>query len=145
MTPRNLLKILIPMAVIPVLYLVIYLLNNPEPRFYLNLSNSEPVGLYQKIPFEGCLNIGELVFMEVPAGSRPYIYGRGWLPKGWPLLKNVGALVGDRVTISNEAVTINDSYAGPVYETDRNGAPLPRLRGEMYIPAAHFFPIAFFT
>lgn len=142
MTLRNLKKILIPMAIIPILYLGIYLLNSPTPRIYLNLSNSEPLGIYRRIPFDGHLQTSELVFLVAPEQARPYIYGRGWLPEGWLLLKSVGALTGDKVTISNDSIKIKGVYTGPVLDKDNEGKPLPRLRGDIHIPAAHFLPIA---
>ena len=37
------------------------------------------------------LQIGEVVILKVPSRARTYVYGRGWLPEGWDLIKNVGA------------------------------------------------------
>ncbi len=112
------------------------------PKYYLNLSRSMPLGVYKFIPFNGDLKVEDLVIFDVPQQARPYVYGRGWLPKGWLLIKKVGALPGEKVTITNDSIKIRDVYVGPVFETDTEGKPLPRLRGSFIIPENHFLPIA---
>ena len=113
-----------------------------EPRYYLNLSNSEPVGIYKLLPFDGHLKVGDLVVFKVPEKAASYIYGRGWLPDGWPLIKNVGALPGDKVIISDSSLKINDVDIGPVFNKDHKGKFLPKLRGEIDIPEGYFLPIS---
>src|SRR6266568_2136708 len=71
------------------------------PLIWINLSESEPLGLYQVQMFNGDLSHGDLVIMNVPSGFERYVYDRGWLPKGWPLLKNVAALPGETYCINN--------------------------------------------
>jgi conjugative transfer signal peptidase TraF len=110
--------------------------------YYLNLSNSEPLGIYLLTPFRGDPKTGELVILDVPAQARPYIYGRGWLPEGGRLLKNIGAVPGDQVIISNDGIVINHQYIGPVFDQDSQGKPLPKLRGSFRIKPGYFLPIA---
>jgi conjugative transfer signal peptidase TraF len=110
--------------------------------YYLNLSDSEPWGIYQLTPFDGHLYTGELVIMEVPVQARPYVYGRGWLPKGGLLLKNIGAIPGDQVMISNNGIIINHKYTGPVFTKDSQGKPLPEIRGSFRIPPGSFLPLS---
>jgi conjugative transfer signal peptidase TraF len=109
---------------------------------YLNLSDSEPWGIYRLTPFDGHVFIGELVIMEVPVPARPVVYGRGWLPEGGLLLKSIGAVLGDQVMIANDAIFINQQYSGPVYHQDSQGKPLPELRGSFRIQPGYFLPLA---
>jgi conjugative transfer signal peptidase TraF len=110
--------------------------------YYLNLSDSEPRGIYQLRPFDGHLIPGELIIMEVPVQARPYVYGRGWLPKDGLLLKNVGAVPGDQVMISIDGIMINQKYTGPVFTRDSQGKPLPEIRGSFRVPPGSFLPLA---
>lgn len=113
------------------------------PRvYYLNLTDSEPIGLYRITPLAGEISRGEMVFLEVPRSAKPYIYGRGWLPKGWLLLKHVGAVAGDEYCIKNYQLTINNQTIGPIFKTDSQGLPLPYLKGRFRVPQGYFLPIA---
>lgn len=112
-----------------------------ERRFWLNLADSEPIGLYKMEKFDGPIRRGDLIVMRVPAEFRPYIYGRHWLPEGWLLFKHVGAVSGD-VYCVDTSLTINGQMVGPVYLADGEGHPLPRLQGCRRIPAGHFLPVA---
>jgi conjugative transfer signal peptidase TraF len=121
-----------------------------EPVFYLNLSSSEPIGLYWVVTTRaetarlrrGQLTQGDLVVLAPPPNAWPYVYGRGWLSRDSLLLKTVGALPGDQVDITDRAIYINQCYIGPIKERDRAGLPLPKLRGQIVIPAKHFLPLA---
>ena len=70
-----------------------------KPKYYINLSCSIPRGIYKVIPFDGQLKPGDIVIFDPPVQARPYVYGRAWLPKGWPLIKPVGAITGDEYQI----------------------------------------------
>lgn len=125
-----------------ILQLSLQLATLRPPRYYLNLSPSVPLGLYKLIPLKGQLRVGELVIFEVPKPARPYVHGRGWLPEGWLLMKKVGALPGDKVTITNDLLKINGLDVGPIYELDSEGKPLPQIRDDFHVPARHFLPVA---
>lgn len=111
-------------------------------RLWLNLTDSEPVGLYllQRAPVE--IKRGELVLMEIPEQFHPYVYGRRWLPKGWPLVKLIGAVAGDTFCVNNAIFSVNGKEIGPVYQVDQAGLPLPRLQGCRSIPPGYFLPVA---
>ena len=128
--------------VVILLFLAGLVLQVMQIPFYLNLSDSEPWGLYRLTKFTGHLDKGELIIMKVPVQARPYVYGRGWLPKGRLLLKNVGALTGDQVTITNDKISINQKDIGPVFQQDHQGKPLPKLRGSFRIQPGYFLPLA---
>ena len=116
-------------------------------HLYLNLSASEPRGIYQLMPSDSNLPDcylfrGELIIMKVPVQARPYVYGRYRLPDGGLLLKNIGALPGDLVSITNGRIMINQQYYGPVYSKDSQGRPLPEFRGSFRIRPGYFLPLA---
>lgn len=123
------------------LILLIFLLYTP-PFFYINMTPSEPVGLYFRLPFDHQYHINDLVLLEVPQKVEKYVYGRQWMPKGWLLLKEVGALAGDKYCVTDDAIYINNRYIGPVFETDRAQKPLPKLRGSFQVSQGNFLPIA---
>jgi conjugative transfer signal peptidase TraF len=112
-------------------------------RYYINLTRSEPIGIYRLIPGDvRRLKTGDLVIMDVPRQARRYIYGRRWLREGWPLLKNIGAVAGDTYCITDSTVRINGQYLGPVFRTDGQGRELPRLRGTFQVEAGQFLPVS---
>jgi conjugative transfer signal peptidase TraF len=143
-----------PLLIIPVALLVLWGLHLAIPQpvffFYLNVSKSEPIGIYRVIGPDAeaekwrrrQLKHDDYVIITPPPNARPYVYGRGWLLKNRLLLKNVYALPGDKVYITDRAIYINDKYIGPIKTKDSAGLPLPRLRGLITIPAHHFLPIA---
>jgi len=73
-----------------------------DGRFWLNLTDSEPMGLYRLEPLKGGVRRGELILMDVPKEFRKYVYGRGWLPEGWSLFKHVGAVAGDTYCVTEK-------------------------------------------
>lgn len=110
-------------------------------EYWLNLTDSEPRGLYRVDPVDREIRRGDLVVMTVPEPFRQYVYGRGWLPEGWALFKHVGAVAGDTFCVSS-FLTINGKPVGPVYPADEAGYPLPQLKGCGLVPAGHFLPVA---
>lgn len=112
------------------------------PYFVLNLSSSEPLGIYRLRPFSGTLRRGEIVWMKAPQKAGAFIYDRGWLPHGWPLLKHIKAIPGDTFCITDTSLTVNGAFVGPVTDRDRKGQLLPRIRGCYDVPAGHFLPVA---
>lgn len=107
---------------------------------YYNDSPSEPKGFYL-IQKNQPLTIGSYVILAVPEPVQELVYGRGWLRPGALLLKQVGALPGDRVTITDEGIYLNDRYFGPVYATDQRGLPVPQQRGSFIVPEGYFLPL----
>ncbi|MBJ6749916.1 S26 family signal peptidase [Geomonas sp. Red421] len=110
--------------------------------FWINVTDSEPMGLYRLHPVQGEVQRGEMVIMEVPEEFRQYVYGRGWLPQGWPLLKHVGAVAGDSYCVEQGRFIVNGSVIGPVYASDQEGRLLPKVEGCREVPAGYFLPVA---
>jgi type IV secretory pathway protease TraF len=80
--------------------------------------------------------------MKCPPGYEKYLYGRKWLPEGWPLLKTVEGLPGDVFCVSDTLLTLNGWQIGPVYAIDSRGLSLPVLRGCRTVRTNHILPIA---
>ena len=136
-------RYLIWVLCVPLLLFALQLVNLSLGKlFYINLSASEPRGLYWIAPLGGELKLGERVFFEVPEAARPYVFGRQWLLPGALLLKEVGALPGDTYQVNDISFFINEVYIGPVSSVDRHGQPLPRLRGFFRVPDGYFLPIS---
>lgn len=108
---------------------------------WLNLTGSEPIGLYRAAKFEK-LKRGDMVIVTVPPEFDRYLYTRRWLPQGWSLLKHVGAVPGDVYCVADSTLFINGVRIGPVYAADRHGLPLPQLRGCHVVPQGKFLPVA---
>uniref|UniRef100_C6DZ96 Conjugal transfer protein TraF n=1 Tax=Geobacter sp. (strain M21) TaxID=443144 RepID=C6DZ96_GEOSM len=111
-------------------------------EFWLNLTDSEPIGLYRVHQVDREIRRGEMIVMEVPSEFRPYVYGRGWLPEGWALFKHVGAVAGDVYCVVESWLIVNGKPVGPVYLVDEEGRPLPQLKGCKEIPEGYFLPVA---
>jgi len=135
-----------PLSIMLVVFLLLATVEavsfNTDRRYWLNLSRSEPVGLYVVTPLHGNLKRGETVLMRCPEGFEKYLYGRKWLPEGWPLFKTVGGIPGDTFCISDGGLTVKEKVIGPVYSTDSKGLPLPVLRGCRAVQENHFLPVA---
>lgn len=111
-------------------------------HFFLNLTESEPRGLYRVIPATLRLAHGELVLFYPPGQFEGYVYGRGWLPHRWPLLKHVGALPGDTFCVEGDLFWVRGKPLGRVFPVDNQGLPLPRLSGCKKVREGHFLPVA---
>lgn len=110
--------------------------------FWVNITSSEPVGLYRMEQLDREVRRGDLVIMSIPSEFRTYVYGRKWLPAGWPLLKHVGAVAGDLFCCEGRSFSINEVPVGPMYTVDSEGLPLPHIAGCRPVPAGHFLPVA---
>ncbi len=113
-------------------------------RYWLNVTASVPVGVYrlEKLDSYRGVKRGDMVVMAVPDRFQPYVYGRKWLPKGWPLIKHAGAVAGDLVCCKDGVFTINGVLVGHICRTDREGLPLPHQEGCARVPAGYFVPVA---
>jgi conjugative transfer signal peptidase TraF len=110
----------------------------------INTTASEPYGLY-RIRSRLEYGRGTLVLFPVPASVESLVSQRGWLARGLPLLKGVGAVPGDRVCVSDDSVTVNGECVGPVFERDSEGRPLPVIRGCETVAPGHFWPLSRYT
>jgi conjugative transfer signal peptidase TraF len=72
--------------------------------YCLNLTPSEPVGIYRAVA--GGAERGALVWLKQPVGPVAYILHR-YAPANIPLIKRVAALPGDIVRVSAHGVRVN--------------------------------------
>jgi conjugative transfer signal peptidase TraF len=98
----------------------------------VNVSPSAPLGLYRLAAVAPPLARGTLVVLPVP----PVV--QRWHSAWLPLLKPIAALPGDLVCTSEAGLWIEGQAYGPVYP-EAGGAPLPRLRGCVRVPAGAVF------
>ena len=111
------------------------------PPMIFNYTHSEPYGFY-------VLNVhkadeyrrGMTVIFPVPKPFETMVFGRDWINRGTPLMKQIWGLPGDTVCITDTQATVNGKYLGPVSRFDSMGRELPILRGCFTIPAGYFFP-----
>ena len=111
-------------------------------NYYLNLSPSLPCGLY-KISAPVNLKRGDIVIFIPPDHLKTFIYKRHWLPAGWPLMKQIGAMPGDTFCINKgQQFLINGKFVGPVSTVDSQGLPLPKIAGCRTIEPETILPVA---
>jgi len=112
-------------------------------HYYLNLSESAPLGLYRVIHTSSLfLKRGDMVVFSPPEWAEPLVYGRSWLPRGWPLLKYVGALEGDTYCVLFGDFFVNGKYIGKVSTQDSQGLPLYPMKGCHTVEYASFLPVS---
>jgi conjugative transfer signal peptidase TraF len=138
LNPAPLKKVFLILMIFLILQVVSSLIGKP---FWINMTNSERRGLYHVTKLERPPRRGEMVFLTVPEPYQQYVYGRKWLPAGWPLLKHVVAVPGDFFCSQDSSFTINGAVTGPVYRTDEAGLPLPHLEGCQQIIEGQFLPV----
>lgn len=104
---------------------------------FLVLTESVPLGLYRLFP-QIVLKRGAFVLINIPEGAAKLVDERDWL-SGVPLTKEIGALAGDYVCVTESAVFVNGAYRAPVFEADHAGLPLPRYRRCKILSAEEVF------
>ena len=114
--------------------------------FRLNLTPSEPLGLWRIEEFQRPVAIGDLVFLCPPttavfeeAWRRGYLR-RGLCPGGFaPLIKSVAALPGQRVDITDHVLIDGRQVpASSVWRTDGEGRAINPDPGG-FVPPHHLF------
>lgn len=114
--------------------------------YRLNLTPSEPVGLWRTEALNRSAEIGDLVFVCPPATAvfeearrRGYLR-RGLCPGGFaPLIKTVAALPGQRISIG-DSVEVDETMIGSsrLRKNDGQGRPLHPYCGGI-VPPDHLF------
>ena len=110
----------------------------PAPKWIWNASASVPVGLYAVHP-AGALHVSELLVVTPPEPLAAFLAGRGYLPKGVPLLKHVLALPGHQVCRTGRAIAVDGVAVGEAQDRDRKGRALPVWRGCRVVAAGEVF------
>ena len=103
-----------------------------------NTTASVPTGLYH-IRGTASLHVGERVAIDPPPHLRRFLSGRGYLPTGVPLLKEIAALPGETVCRAGSLITINGEPAAAARDRDSCGRALPDWQGCRTIAADEIF------
>ena len=141
---RNLIKVLLAGIVLTILCGWTEI-----PHFRVNLTNSIPRGLYRVT--NSAYQRGEFVAARLPPEWAALAIERGWLSEGGnpshypPILKQIAALPGDTVEITDSYVAVNGSLI-PNTETkkvDSKGRALPAFeRGTFTVQPGQVFLVA---
>lgn len=123
------------LAVIP---LAASLLVRPPVLLVWNSSASAPLGLYAVRPPDN-VGTGEMVIAWTPEPARSLAAARRYLPSNVPLVKRVGADVGDRVCAIGPAIRVNGRLVAARREVDREGRPMPWWTGCRQLAAGEYF------
>lgn len=96
------------------------------PLLIWNTTPSVAKGLYR---IQSGYQSGDLVAFDIPDSILPLVRERGWIPDYDRLLKRIVGGAGDQVCLRNNAVYINQQFAGERSKTDSKGRPMPQLSG----------------
>jgi type IV secretory pathway protease TraF len=100
----------------------------PAPRLLLNTTASVPVGLYRLSP-PGPAKPGELLVVRPNPALAAFLDAGGWLPRGVPLIKPVGAVAGQSVCRLGRDLFIDGRLVARALEVDGQGRALPAWSG----------------
>jgi conjugative transfer signal peptidase TraF len=95
----------------------------PDVRLVYNASASAPRGWYLIRPAT-TPNVGDYVLATLPLAAAALAAKRGYLPAGVPILKQVGAVAGQHVCITGDALLIDGNPFGRLRRSDSNGRQL---------------------
>lgn len=111
--------------------------------FFLNITDSLPLGLYLRIP-GGDYQKGDYIVYEPSEDVRRMVADYGWGDGNHVFLKQIGAVSGEHYAVHGEPpeFTIEGTVRGRVFDSDTQGHPLPKLRGEFIVPEGHVLPVA---
>lgn len=111
--------------------------------FFINITDSLPLGLYLRVPMTG-FQRGDYIVYEPGEEVRQMVRDYGWGDGSHTFMKRVGAVAGEHYVISETTCdfTVEGQLCGKVFETDTEGNSLPKLRGEFVVPDGHVLPVA---
>ena len=111
--------------------------------FFLNITDSLPLGLYLRTPATE-LQKGDYIVYEPTEDVRQIVAEYGWGDGKHLFLKRIGAVAGEHYSIHEETqeFTIGGECHGLAFAFDTQGHPLPRLRGEFIVPEGYVLPVA---
>ncbi|OYX06802.1 MAG: peptidase S26 [Rhizobiales bacterium 32-66-8] len=101
----------------------------PMPiKLLWNATASAPIGFYT-IDFDGPFEVTDLVAVDAPEPLATFLAGRGYLPKGVPLLKRIIGISGQTICRLNFTIAVDGVEVGAALERDRAGRDLPVWQG----------------
>ena len=97
-------------------------------RLIYNPTASEPRGWYGLI-HSTRLQVGDIVLAELPSDAAKLANRRGYLPRGIPILKRIGAVGGQHVCVHRHQLVIDGRAAVRTLAVDASGRPLDAWPG----------------
>lgn len=95
------------------------------PRLIVyNPTTSAPLGWYL-IEKTNVLHVGDYVLAELPPAAATLAAERGYLPRGIPILKRIGATFGQRVCVQDRVVSIDERRQAFALRNDAQQRQLP--------------------
>lgn len=96
-------------------------------RIVYNASDSVARGWYRvgRIDSAASLHVDSIVLARLPAGVASFAAQRGYLPKGVPILKRIGAMAPQSVCVRGHVVCIDDAAVAMARAHDGAHRPLP--------------------
>jgi conjugative transfer signal peptidase TraF len=95
----------------------------PDVRLVYNASASAPRGWYLIRP-STTPRVDDYVLATLPGAAAALAAQRGYLPLGVPILKQVGAVEGQHVCITGDALVVDGTLFGRLLRSDSQGRPL---------------------
>jgi conjugative transfer signal peptidase TraF len=95
----------------------------PDVRLVYNASASAPLGWYLIRPAT-TPQVGDYVLATLPGAAAALAAQRGYLPLGVPILKQVGAVEGQHVCITGDALLVDGAPFGRLRRSDSHGRSL---------------------
>jgi conjugative transfer signal peptidase TraF len=108
------------------------------PNLIWNASASAPVGLYT-LRTATDLDVTDLVAVDAPEPLVSFLWERGYLPRGVPLMKRIAALSGQTVCRIGRAISVDTIAMGEALARDRRGRELPVWQGCQTLGASEIF------
>ena len=141
-------KYYLPLAIVAAYFMAIFAGSFLHPYSWALKFNTTPSvkrGLYLEFDrlssTKTQLQRGQYVLFSIPDSFKTMVYSRHYMPEDAPLIKQVGAVPGDKFCVYDTYFTINDVKIGPVVDKDTIGRPLPKLRGCSIVDAGYFVPV----
>jgi conjugative transfer signal peptidase TraF len=115
------------------------------PHVLWNASASLPVGAYWLEPAASAAadrkapRVGDCVATDLPRDMAALADERGYLPRGVPALKQVGAVAGQQVCRTGDTIAIDGVSVAVAQATDARGRALPVWQGCQRLSATEVF------
>ena len=112
-------------------------LDDTGPWFVLNETRSVPTGLYWLDRGEQ-VDVGDLIWFEVPPSVAELVHERGYIPPGGKLLKRIVAAEGERWCVHSDlSFVVAKARHGVAFLSDVHGKPLKPIDGCSIVPPGH--------
>lgn len=112
-------------------------------RYMINCTKSVPRGIYRLMPVDE-IHKGDLIIFKIPENAEKMVRERRYVaPSVKYMIKRVGAMPGDVVSIRDSILYVNDAPWGVVFDRDSQRYPLPKVSPlEFVIGDGELLPLA---